>query len=169
VTVERQLPIGAVAARAGVGVTALRFYEDRGLIASIRSGGGHRQYPRGVLRRLAFIQVAQRVGLSLEDIGLASPPCPRKARRPGIGRGSRQHGGPALDDRIRILEGLRDQLDSCIGCGCLSLEHCRLSNPGPRQRCRCGSPLLARRQPERLIGRARPSAQPWPGNASVTY
>jgi len=132
VTIEHQLPIGAVAARAGVSVSALRFYEDRGLIASTRSGGGHRQYLRGVLRRLAFIQVAQRVGLSLEDIGLALASLPEEG--PTARDWSRLSAAwrPALDDRIRILEGLRDQLDSCIGCGCLSLEHCRLRNPGDR-------------------------------------
>ncbi|MGH9154847.1 MAG: redox-sensitive transcriptional activator SoxR [Acidimicrobiales bacterium] len=131
-TIDQELPIGAVAARAGVSVSALRFYEERGLIVSSRSGGGHRQYSRGVLRRLAFIQVAQRVGLSLEDIGLALASLPEEgptakdwARLSALWR-------PVLDERIRLLEGLRDQLDLCIGCGCLSLERCRLRNPGDR-------------------------------------
>ena len=130
-TAQDELPIGAVAARAGMSVSALRFYEERGLIRSTRSPGGRRQYRRHVLRRLAFIQAAQRVGLTLEEIGRALATLPPDdgpgaadwRRLSEVWRG-------ALDERIRILEGLRDQLDSCIGCGCLSLERCRLRNPG---------------------------------------
>jgi len=113
-------------------VSALRFYEDRGLIASTRSGGGHRHYSRGVLRRLAFIQVAQRVGLSLDDIGLALASLPEEGPTAKDWARLSTSWRPVLDDKIRILEGLRDQLDSCIGCGCLSLDHCRLRNPGDR-------------------------------------
>jgi MerR family redox-sensitive transcriptional activator SoxR len=131
--VEDALSIGEVADRSGLSVSAIRFYEARGLITSTRSPGGWRQYPRHVLRRLAFIQVAQRVGLSLDEIGSALASLP-----PGDGPGPadwrRLSAGwrPMIDERIRLLEGLRDQLDSCIGCGCLSLARCRLRNPGDR-------------------------------------
>jgi MerR family redox-sensitive transcriptional activator SoxR len=131
--VIEELSIGAVAERAGVNVSALRFYEDRGLISSRRSDGGQRRYHRSVLRRVAFIQVAQRVGLTLEEIGRALSTLPDDhvltatdwQRLSAAWR-------PMLDQRIRLLEGLRDELDSCIGCGCLSLERCRLRNPGDR-------------------------------------
>ncbi len=127
------LSIGAVAERAGVNVSALRFYEDRGLISSRRSDGGQRRYQRSVLRRVAFIQVAQRVGLTLEEIGQALASLPQDealtaADWQRLSAGWR----PMLDRRIRLLEVLRDELDSCIGCGCLSLERCRLRNPGDR-------------------------------------
>lgn len=122
-----------MAARAGVRVSALRFYEDRGLISSHRSDGGQRRYGRAVLRRLAFIQVAQRVGLTLEEIGRALDTLPDGE---GLGaedwRRLSNEWRPMLDERIRLLHGLRDELDSCIGCGCLSLQRCRLRNPGDR-------------------------------------
>ena len=130
---EDVLPIGAVASRAGVAVSALRFYEERGLIASMRSPGGHRQYPRSVLRRLAFIQVAQRVGLGLDEIGSALATLPAdEGPAPADWRRLSASWRPQLDERIRLLESLRDELDSCIGCGCLSLGRCRLRNPGDR-------------------------------------
>ena len=129
--IDDDLPIGTVAARAGVRVSALRFYEARGLISSHRSGGGQRRYPRSVLRRVAFIQVAQRVGLTLEEIGRALDTLPDDE---GLSaedwRRLSNQWRPMLDERIRLLQGLRDELDSCIGCGCLSLERCRLRNPG---------------------------------------
>lgn len=127
------LSIGAVAQRAGVNVSALRFYEERGLIRSRRSEGGQRRYERSVLRRVAFIQVAQRVGLTLEEIGqaLATLPDDRVLTAADWQRLSAAW-RPMLDERIRLLEGLRDELDSCIGCGCLSLDRCRLRNPGDR-------------------------------------
>ena len=122
-----------MAARAGVRVSALRFYEDRGLIRSHRSDGGQRRYGRSVLRRVAFIQVAQRVGLTLEEIGRALDSLPDDD---GLSaedwKRLSKRWRPMLDERIRLLEGLRDELDSCIGCGCLSLERCRLRNPGDR-------------------------------------
>ncbi len=132
---EDELAIGTVAARAGVNVSALRFYEDRGLITSARSRGGQRRYHRNVLRRVAFIQAAQRVGLSLDEIGRAldtlpddSGPTARDWKRLSA------QWRPMLDERIRLLERLRDQLDSCIGCGCLSLQHCQLRNSGDTAR-----------------------------------
>lgn len=127
------LSIGAVAQRAGVNVSALRFYEDRGLISSRRSDGGQRRYQRSVLRRVAFIQVAQRVGLTLEEIGqaLASLPHDEALTAADWQRLSAQW-RPMLDQRIRLMEVLRDELDSCIGCGCLSMDRCRLRNPGDK-------------------------------------
>ena len=130
---EDDLSIGAVAGRAGVNVSALRFYEDRGLISSRRSDGGQRRFDRAVLRRLAFIQVGQRVGLTLEEIGTALATLPEDhALTPRDWRRLSSAWRPMLDERIRLLEGLRDDLDSCIGCGCLSLDRCRLRNPGDR-------------------------------------
>jgi MerR family redox-sensitive transcriptional activator SoxR len=131
-TVDEELPIGVVAARAGVSVSALRFYEDRGLITSHRSEGGQRRYNRSVLRRVAFIQAAQRVGLTLEEIGRALATLPDDGLTAADWKRLSKAWRPMLDARIRLLEGLRDDLDSCIGCGCLSLERCRLRNPGDR-------------------------------------
>lgn len=128
---DEHLSIGVVATRAGVSVSALRFYEDRGLIAAHRSDGGQRRYSRAVLRRVAFIQVAQRVGLTLEEIGQALASLSSDdALSPADWKRLSEQWRPMLDERIRLLEGLRDELDSCIGCGCLSLERCRLRNPG---------------------------------------
>lgn len=124
------LPIGEVASRAGIPASALRFYEAEGLIESRRSVGGQRRFHRDVLRRLAFIRIAQRVGLSLEEIRLAlarlpSARTPTKADWTRLSRSWR----PRLDAQIATLEKLRDRLASCIGCGCLSLQVCALYNP----------------------------------------
>ena len=114
-------------------VSALRFYEDRGLIRSHRSEGGQRRYGRSVLRRVAFIQVAQRVGLTLEEIRRALDTLPNdEGLTAEDWRRLSNEWRPMLEERIRLLQGLRDELDSCIGCGCLSLERCRLRNPGDR-------------------------------------
>lgn len=125
-----ELTIGELSERSGVAPSAIRYYEDLGLVASRRTPGNQRRYPRATLRRLAFVRTAQRVGLALEEIeaALATPPSnrtPTKADWSRLSRGWR----PRLDDRIRQLERLRDTLDSCIGCGCLSLRRCALSNP----------------------------------------
>ncbi|HAM03410.1 MAG TPA: redox-sensitive transcriptional activator SoxR [Acidimicrobiaceae bacterium] len=127
---ELTLSIGEVAERSGMATSALRFYEDQGLISSERTSGGHRLYNRAVLRRLAFIRVAQRVGLSLADISaaLGELPAGRTPTKDDWERLSRRWRGH-LDERITLLERLRDQLTSCIGCGCLSLRTCALSNP----------------------------------------
>jgi MerR family redox-sensitive transcriptional activator SoxR len=128
---QEWLPIGAVAARTGVAPSALRFYEHQGLISSDRSEGGQRRYRRAVLRRVAFILTAQRVGLSLDEIKatMASLPAGRTPTKEDWARLSRAW-RPRLDDQIAILERLRDRLTSCIGCGCLSLKTCALHNPG---------------------------------------
>ena len=127
------LTIGEVARRSGVAASALRFYEDRGLIGSEREGSGHRRYPRPVLRRIAFIVFAQRIGLSLEEIGaeLAKLPPNRVPTRRDWSRLSRDWSG-RIDQRIVELERLKAGLTECIGCGCLSLDRCRLSNPEDR-------------------------------------
>jgi MerR family redox-sensitive transcriptional activator SoxR len=127
------LTIGEVARRSGVASSALRFYEERGLIVSERAGTGHRRYPRPVLRRIAFIVFAQRVGLTLEEIGseLARLPPDRAPTRRDWSRLS-QGWRARIDERIAELERLRNGLTECIGCGCLSLDRCALSNPGDR-------------------------------------
>ena len=125
------LSIGEVADRTGVAHSALRFYESEGLISSSRSGGGQRRYHRNTLRRVAFIKVAQRVGLSLEEIrgALASLPESRTPTKTDWARLSAAW-RPRLDEQIAVLQRLRDELASCIGCGCLSLGACKLYNPG---------------------------------------
>jgi MerR family redox-sensitive transcriptional activator SoxR len=123
------LTIGEVAKRSGVPHTALRFYEERGLIASERTAGNQRKYARAVLRRLAFIRTAQRVGLSLEDIheALATLPEGRTPTKADWARLSNVWRGE-LDARIDSMQRLRDRLTACIGCGCLSLKACHLMN-----------------------------------------
>jgi MerR family redox-sensitive transcriptional activator SoxR len=127
------LSIGEIAQRTGVAASALRYYEAEGLIFSERSLGGQRRFGRDMLRRIAFIRVAQRVGLSLEDIRSALAMLP-KSRTPNKNDWARLSRAwrPMLDEQIAVLERLRDQLDSCIGCGCLSLRRCALYNPDDR-------------------------------------
>jgi MerR family transcriptional regulator, redox-sensitive transcriptional activator SoxR len=127
------LTIGEVAKRSGVASSALRFYEERGLITSERAGSGHRRYPRPVLRRVAFIVFAQRIGLTLEEIGTELdklPPDRAPTRRDWQRLSSTWT--RRIDDRIAELERLKAGLTECIGCGCLSLGRCQLSNPGDR-------------------------------------
>jgi MerR family redox-sensitive transcriptional activator SoxR len=131
--VAEELTIGEVSRRSGVAASALRFYEERGLITSERAGSGHRRFPRAVLRRIAFIVFAQRVGLTLGEIGdeLAKLPPDRAPTRRDWSRLSR--GWTArIDDRIAEMERLKAGLTECIGCGCLSLDRCKLSNPDDR-------------------------------------
>ena len=127
------LTIGEISRRSGVASSALRFYEQRGLITSERAGSGHRRYPRAVLRRIAFIVFAQRVGLTLEEIGdeLEKLPPHRAPTRSDWSRLSAMWRS-RIDERIAELERLRRGLTECIGCGCLSLDRCQLSNPGDR-------------------------------------
>jgi len=153
------LTIADVARRSGVAASALRFYEQRGLIASQRTGAGHRRYPRAVLRRIAFIVFAQRMGLSLEEITaivarLPSNRVPERADWAKLSASWRVR----VDARIAELERLKSGLTECIGCGCLSLQTCRLSNPedragtsGPGARYLLGD----ERQTTRQRGRAR--------------
>jgi MerR family redox-sensitive transcriptional activator SoxR len=127
------LTIGEVSRRSGVASSALRFYEERGLINSERAGSGHRRYPRPVLRRIAFIVFAQRVGLTLEEIGaeLSKLPPDRAPTRRDWSRLSSKWSS-RIDQRIAELERLKVGLTECIGCGCLSLERCKLANPEDR-------------------------------------
>jgi MerR family transcriptional regulator, redox-sensitive transcriptional activator SoxR len=124
------LTIGEVARRSGVASSALRFYEERGLIASVRAGSGHRRYPRSVLRRIAFIVFAQRIGLTLEEIGaeLIKLPADRSPTRQDWARLSGEW-TKRVDQMIAQLQRLRDGLTQCIGCGCLSIDKCRWANP----------------------------------------
>ena len=126
-----QLTIGHLAERAGVATSAIRFYESRGLIRSVRTTGNQRRYEQHTLRRVGFIRTAQRVGLSLEEIAgaLATLPEHRTPTKSDWHRLSRSW-RPRLDEQIRRIELLRDRLDGCIGCGCLSLRSCALLNPG---------------------------------------
>lgn len=127
------LTIGEVSRRSGVASSALRFYEERDLITSERAGSGHRRFPRSVLRRIAFIVFAQRIGLTLEEIGaeLAKLPPGRVPGRRDWARLS-SNWTTRIDERIAELERLRAGLTECIGCGCLSLDRCKLSNPDDR-------------------------------------
>jgi len=132
-SVSDLLTIGEVSRRSGVASSALRFYEDRGLITSERAGSGHRRYARPVLRRIAFIVFAQRVGLTLGEIGaeLAKLPEGRVPARRDWARLSRRW-STRIDERIAELERLKAGLTECIGCGCLSLDRCKLANPDDR-------------------------------------
>ncbi|MDQ3769388.1 MAG: redox-sensitive transcriptional activator SoxR [Actinomycetota bacterium] len=135
------LTIGEVARRSGVAASALRFYEERGLIASERSGSGHRRYRRPVLRRIAFIVFAQRVGLTLDEIAaeLDELPPDRVPNRRDWSRLSRRWAA-RIDERIAELERLKGGLTECIGCGCLSLDRCHLANPEDRAAGRGSGP-----------------------------
>jgi MerR family transcriptional regulator, redox-sensitive transcriptional activator SoxR len=151
------LTIGELSERSGIPTSALRFYESKGLLTSTRSEGNQRRYRRDELRRVSFILAAQRVGLGLNEIGAALATLPG-GRTPTqkdwarLARGWR----PLLDSRIRALEDLRDRLDSCIGCGCLSLTTCALQNPddaaqvkGTGPRYLLGDPPPGRRADDR--------------------
>src|SRR3954468_18838502 len=126
-----ELTIGELSERSGVATSALRFYEERGLIESQRTTGNQRRYSRATLRRVAFVRTAQRVGLSLEEVSdaLATLPEGRTPTKADWARLSRSW-RPRLDEQIRRIELLRDRLDGCIGCGGLSLRTCSLVNPG---------------------------------------
>jgi len=126
-----RLTMSEVVRRSGFAASALRFYEAQGLVSAGRTGGGRRTYRRSVLRRLAFIRAASNVGLTLAEIRaeLEQLPQERTPTRADWQRISR-HWRTRLDEQIEALERLRDGLDSCIGCGCLSLQRCRVSNPG---------------------------------------
>jgi MerR family redox-sensitive transcriptional activator SoxR len=127
------ITISEVARRSGVAASALRFYEEKGLIRSERTGSGHRRYPRAVLRLVAFIVFAQRIGLTLEEVGAELSKLPT-GRAPEGADWARLSGSwtSRIDARIAELERLREGLTGCIGCGCLSMERCKLANPGDR-------------------------------------
>ncbi|GIJ69802.1 redox-sensitive transcriptional activator SoxR [Virgisporangium ochraceum] len=125
-----ELTVGQLSARSGAAVSTLHFYEARGLIHSRRTSGNQRRYSRDTLRRVAFVRAAQRVGMPLKDIAAALAELP-DGRVPTRGDWARLSATwrSALSDRIARLERLRDNLDDCIGCGCLSLDRCALANP----------------------------------------
>src|SRR4051812_14581411 len=124
------LTVGEVARRSGFATSAVRYYDRVGLITSTRTSGNQRRYERGVLRRLAFIRAARNVGLTLDEVAAALATLP-EARTPSRADWTRlsRTWRRRLDDQITALTQLRDGLDSCIGCGCLSLKRCALSNP----------------------------------------
>ena len=140
-TLSNHLTIGDLARRSGVATSALRFYEQRGLIDAERTAGNQRRYPRATLRTVAIIRAAQGLGLSLEEIqqaldGLPDGRTPTKRDWQRLSRGWRR----GLDDRIAELEQLRDSLSGCIGCGCLSLRTCALFNASDRAAGRGAGP-----------------------------
>jgi len=128
---NKELTVGQLAARSGVAVTALHFYETKGLIKSHRNAGNQRRYPRDVLRRVVVIKIAQRLGIPLATIGEALQALP-DGRTPTAQDWERLSAQwrEDLDERIHKLQSLRDKLNGCIGCGCLSLEACPLRNQG---------------------------------------
>lgn len=148
-----QLSIGHLAERAGVATSAIRFYESRGLIGSVRTTGNQRRYEQATLRRVAFIRTAQRIGLSLDEVGaaLATLPAGRTPTKADWARLSRAW-RPRLDEQIERIERLREKLDTCIGCGCLSLKKCALNNPGDEVAER--GPGAVFLEPARRAGRA---------------
>lgn len=154
---EPLLSIGDMAERTGVAPSALRFYETEGLLSSSRTSGGQRRYPRSALRRVAFVRVAQRVGLTLDEIrdALATLPESRTPTKSDWARLSASW-RPRLDEQIAVLERLRDELSSCIGCGCLSLRDCSLSNPSDRAAANGPGPryLLADERPRDVSSRS---------------
>lgn len=130
---DNLLTIQEISRRSGVAASALRFYEARGLIGSKRSGAGHRRFPRAVLRRIAFIVFAQRVGLSLEEIAAELAKLPAQRTPTGRDWARLSRGWTSrIEERIAELQRLKAGLTECIGCGCLSLERCQLANPADR-------------------------------------
>lgn len=144
------LTISEVSRRSGVAASALRFYEQRGMIRSARAGSGHRRYPRSVLRRIAFIVFAQKVGLSLDEVAaeLSKLPSNRVPERADWAKLSARW-ATRIDLQIAELQRLKGGLTQCIGCGCLSLHACSLSNPADR------------------VARLGPGARYWMGDHSV--
>jgi MerR family redox-sensitive transcriptional activator SoxR len=143
------LTIGDFAVRAGVAPSALRYYERQGLIRSGRTGGNQRRYERSELRRVAFIKIAQQVGVSLDEIrdALASLPENRTPTKADWTRLS-AHWRRKLEDRITLMERLRDELTGCIGCGCLSMQRCNLINPKDRLAARGSGPQMLLNPPD---------------------
>eukprot|EP01035_Chromulina_nebulosa_P013465 gene13465-17877_t len=125
------LSVGDVAKRSGMAVSAIHFYERKGLISASRTEGNQRRYERDVLRRLALIRAAQQVGIPLSEVGEAMAGLPAgRTPTPKDWRQIASRWAETLEKRLILLQRLRDNLDSCIGCGCLSMRHCHLVNPG---------------------------------------
>lgn len=153
------LTVGELATRGGVAVSALHYYESRGLIRSQRSSGNQRRYAKAELRRVAFIRAAQQLGIGLAEIGdaLAGLPQQRTPTKADWARLSARWRGQ-LDARIADLQALRDKLDGCIGCGCLSLKACALYNP--QDSCAAMGPGAQRLWPAATMQRANPPTRP---------
>ena len=151
-----ELTVGELAARSGVAVSALHFYERQGLLTSRRTAGNQRRYRRDALRRVALIRIAQRAGIPLADIRSALAGLP-DGRTPTLGDWQRLARGwqADLDRRIRHLQQLRDGFTDCIGCGCLSIDRCALANPGDELGTRGPGP-------RRLLEPAPPTPSPDP-------
>jgi len=150
------LTIGELAARSGVAASALRYYERRGLIRAGRTSGNQRRYDRAELRRVAFIRIAQQIGVSLEEIKTALDELPDN-RTPTRADWSRlsAHWRRKLDERIALMASLRDDLTECIGCGCLSMRRCRLYNADDRLAADGTGPRLLIRDAERRAARSQ--------------
>lgn len=153
------LTISEISRRSGVAASALRFYEERSLIKSQRAGSGHRRYPRDVLRRIAFIVFAQRIGLTLEEVGaelgrLTTDRVPEGSDWAQIST----RWSERVDERIAELQRLRGGLTGCIGCGCLSLAKCKLVNPNDRARLKGAGPYVWNGEPRPSVS-ATPQAE----------
>ena len=137
------LAIGDLAARTGLAVSAIRFYEARGLVSALRNAGGQRRFLRSDIRRLSFIRIAQQLGFTIEEIGalLAALPQGRTPTQKDWAKISRVF-RRRLDERIAAMTHMREKLDECIGCGCLSLRRCALYNPQDRLAARGAGPQL---------------------------
>jgi MerR family transcriptional regulator, redox-sensitive transcriptional activator SoxR len=154
------LTVGEIARRSGFAESAVRYYEGLGLLSATRTSGGQRRFERSTLRRLAFVRAARNIGLTLDDVAaaLGSLPegrTPTRADWARLSRGWRKR----LDDQIAALQALRDGLDSCIGCGCLSLDRCAISNPGDS--ARSAGPGAAYLPTDLRRGDGRPSRYGW--------
>ena len=127
---ERELTIGALARRTGLSISAIRFYEERGLVRPERNAGGQRRFARSDIRRLSFVMIAQQLGYTIKEIGARLAELP-EGRAPNARDWERMARGfrAELDARIALMQDFRDRLDGCIGCGCLSLDRCKLYNP----------------------------------------
>lgn len=142
--VSKELTIGQMARRTGLAVSAIRYYESEGLIQAERNAGGHRRFARAQVRRVSFILIAQQFGLTLPQIksilcALPQERTPNAKDWAGISTGLKAH----LDARIAALEAMRDSLDGCIGCGCLSLDSCALYNPDDRLAAKGSGPVIS--------------------------
>ncbi len=145
---SKRIGIGQVAERTGLSVSAIRFYETQGLVSPVRNNGGQRRYLRSDIRRLSFVLIAQQLGFSIDEIRqrlekLPAQRTPTQKDWARISKGFREE----LDQRIQLMTRMRDRLDGCIGCGCLSLENCQLYNPEDRARRQGAGPRYILSEP----------------------
>jgi MerR family transcriptional regulator, redox-sensitive transcriptional activator SoxR len=163
----REITVGQLAARSGATVSALHFYEARGLISAHRTAGNQRRYPRAMLRRVAFIRASQRVGIPLARIKAALDTLPER-RTPTARDWARLSAAWCrdLDERISALQDLRDRLTGCIGCGCLSLTDCQLANPDDTLGAAGAGPRRLSQKPETPETAEKPETPEKPGKSS---